>query len=403
MTLTRVLSFPPDCSIGTLTVSVDGGHDTRPAQGDVEVPAEASVMLQMQGELAALSSLPHDALSGVIAPNVEAGTLGPVARQTGLKTLVLNGTFTDADVELLPSLSQVTIFTLSSPEFTGACFERMTLPESATVTCWCPALTDEGLAALLQLRVDNMRGQATALSAELLDAIPALGASNLLMGAYTLDTDALIRLLERSPGLRSLHLLHEEEGETGLLDAAAVLELRRRFPRLAINGSWYAADAVERMTSGSALALEIPGSPEPAEPVELTTDNFDDYLAGTTPVLVDFTATWCGPCKVLKPTIDQITGELADRLVVGTLDIDDHKTIAERYGISAIPALLVFAHGEQVARLSARDKDGLYAELAAVLQHRDLRRNCAAHGLLSTCPRAEAVSDRAFERRPFSM
>jgi len=367
VTSTRVLRFPPDRSIGTLTVSVDGAHDTRPAQADVEVPAAASVLLQVEGELAGLLSLPPDALSGVIAPSVESGTLGPVARQTNLKTLVLNGTFTDADVDVLPSLSKVTILTLSSPEVTGACFQRMTLPESATVTCWCPALTDEGLAALLQLRVDNMRGQATALSAELLDAIPALGANNLLMGAHSLDTDALMRLLERSPGLRSLHLLHEDEGEAALLDAAAVLELRRRFPQLAVNGSWYAVDAVERMASGSSPALETPGSAEPAEPVELTVDNFDDYIAGTTPVLVDFTATWCGPCKQLKPTIDEITGELADRLVVGTLDIDDHKTIAERYGISAIPALLVFANGEQVARLSAREKDGLYAELAPVL------------------------------------
>ncbi len=363
----RVLSFPPDRSIGTLTVSVDGSHDTRDAQGDVEVPAEASVVLQVQGDLTALSSLPSDALSGVIAPSVEVGTLGPVARQTNLKTLVLNGTFTDADVDLLPSLSDVTILTLSSPEVTGACFQRMTLPESATVTCWCPALTDEGLAALLQLRVDNMRGQATALSAELLDAIPAFGANNLLMGAYSLDTDALIRLLERSPGLRSLHLLHEDEGEAGLLDAATVLELRRRFPQLSINGSWYAADAVERMASGPSLALEVPEGADPAEPVELTTDNFDDYIAGATPVLVDFTATWCGPCKQLKPTIDEITGELAGRLVVGTLDIDDHKPIAERYGISAIPALLVFANGQQVARIGGREKDEMYAELAAIL------------------------------------
>ena len=364
---TRLLRFPSDRSLGTLTASVGGGHDTRPAQGEVEVPAEASVLLQVEGDVAELEGLPHDALTGVIAPRVESGALGPIARQTTLTTLVLNGTFTDADVDLLPSLSQVTVFTLSSPEVTGACFQGMTLPESATVTCWCPALTQEGLAALLQLRVDNMRGQATALSAELLDAIPALGANNLLMGALSLDIDALIRLLERSPGLRSLHLLHEEEGEAGLLDTAAVLDLRRRFPQLAINGSWYAADAVERMASGSTLAIGTPGSAEPAEPVELTTDNFDGYVAGSTPVLVDFTATWCGPCKVLKPTIDQITGDLAGRLVVGTLDIDEHKTIAERYGISAIPALLVFANGQQVARIGAREKDDMYAELASVL------------------------------------
>ena len=145
------------------------------------------------------------------------------------------------------------------------------------------------------------------------------------------------------------------------------LELRRRFPQLTINGSWYDVDAVERMAAGTSGAIEISGSAEPAEPVELTTDSFDGYIAGSTPVLVDFTATWCGPLMVLNPTIDLNTGELAGRRVVGTLDIDDHKTIAARYGITAIPALLVFANGQQVARLSARDKDGMYAELAAVL------------------------------------
>lgn len=363
---TRVLSFPPDRSLGTLTVSVDASRETRLAQGDVEVPAAASVLLQVEGDLAGLSALSCDALGGVIAPRVLSGTLGPLARQTGLTTLVLNGTFTDADVDMLPSLSNTTILTLSSPDVTGSCLQRLELPQSATVTCWCPSLDDEGLVALLQLRVENLRGQAAALSAELLNAVPALGAVNLLMGATSLDTEALIRLLERSPDLRSLHLLHEDEGEAGLLDEAAVLELRRRFPRLTINGSWYAADAVERMSAGTSVDLEIRGA-ESAEPVQLTTDSFDDYIAGTTPVLVDFTATWCGPCKQLKPTIDQITGELAGRLVVGTLDIDDHKAIAERYGVTAIPALLVFANGQQVARIAARDKDALYAELAAVL------------------------------------
>jgi thioredoxin 1 len=89
-------------------------------------------------------------------------------------------------------------------------------------------------------------------------------------------------------------------------------------------------------------------------------------------VLVDFTAVWCGPCKALKPTIHELTiheltGELVDRLVVGTLDIDEQRPIAERYGISAIPALLVFQRGAQVARIGSQKKDEILAQLAPVL------------------------------------
>jgi thioredoxin 1 len=361
------LRFPVDRSVGELTITSAGERETRPAQGDVEVPAAASVLLQTHEGVSAVRDLPSDSLSGLLASGVASGELDAVRRQAALTTLVLQGSFTDAEVAALPALGSATMLTLASSDVTGTCFTNLTPPESATFTCWLPAMSQDGLAAMLELRVENMRGQADALNAELLDTAAEIGARNLLMGARSLDLDALVRLLERSSRVSSIHLLQEDEGEPDLLDEAAVLELRRRFPALSINGSWLAPGAVERLSAADAQPLVVPDGIEPAEPLVLTADGFDAIITGDTPVLVDFTATWCGPCKALKPTIDQITGELADRLVVGTLDIDDHKPIADRYGISAIPALLVFANGEQVARLAGRDKDALYGELAAVL------------------------------------
>lgn len=64
------------------------------------------------------------------------------------------------------------------------------------------------------------------------------------------------------------------------------------------------------------------------------------------PVLVDFFATWCGPCKMLAPTIDEIAGEQAGKVAVYKLDIDQSPDIAQRYGVMSVPTLMVFENGQ---------------------------------------------------------
>jgi len=81
--------------------------------------------------------------------------------------------------------------------------------------------------------------------------------------------------------------------------------------------------------------------------ITLTKDNFkQEVLQSDIPVLVDFWAEWCGPCKMLSPTIDEISKEYAGKLKVAKLNIDEAAEIASEYGVMSIPTLIIFKKGE---------------------------------------------------------
>jgi thioredoxin 1 len=89
-----------------------------------------------------------------------------------------------------------------------------------------------------------------------------------------------------------------------------------------------------------------------SEKVQVFNDlNFDsEVLKSDLPVLVDFTATWCGPCKALAPIVDQLASELDGKVKVGKLDVDESQMIAGKYGVRGVPTVMVFKNGERVAQ-----------------------------------------------------
>ena len=101
---------------------------------------------------------------------------------------------------------------------------------------------------------------------------------------------------------------------------------------------------------------------------EFTDDNFqNEVLESDQPVLVDFWAEWCMPCKMLGPTIDQVASEFEGRAKIGKVNIDDHKKYATDYGVSAIPTVLIFKGG-QIAKqfVGIASKEDISSALEAI-------------------------------------
>ena len=103
------------------------------------------------------------------------------------------------------------------------------------------------------------------------------------------------------------------------------------------------------------------------KPIALTTETFDSTLASTDqPVLVDFWAEWCGPCKMMSPILDQLATEQAGRATIAKVDIDAFPDLQARYGIRAIPTLIVFKNGQPVNTITGvKSKGFLEAALTA--------------------------------------
>jgi thioredoxin 1 len=88
------------------------------------------------------------------------------------------------------------------------------------------------------------------------------------------------------------------------------------------------------------------------KPVHVTDSTFDEVVVSAeTPVLVDFWAEWCGPCKMIAPVLEEIANDLDGKLTISKLDVDENQNTAMAYGVFSIPTLLLFKGGEPVERI----------------------------------------------------
>ena len=107
-----------------------------------------------------------------------------------------------------------------------------------------------------------------------------------------------------------------------------------------------------------------------SEKIETLTDaTFDENVKGSdVPVLVDFWAEWCGPCKMISPVLEEIAEEQAGKIQIAKLNVDDSLDVSRRYDVMSIPTLILFKDGEPKARLiGAKPKGALLEELSPYL------------------------------------
>ncbi|MFP4473046.1 MAG: thioredoxin [Candidatus Omnitrophota bacterium] len=103
--------------------------------------------------------------------------------------------------------------------------------------------------------------------------------------------------------------------------------------------------------------------------IHFKADQFEqDVLKSDIPVLIDFYAEWCGPCKMLAPIVDELSDELEGKVKVGKINVDDAQELAGKYGVASIPNLLLFKNGEVVDQMvGAMPKDQLLERVKANL------------------------------------
>ncbi len=85
-----------------------------------------------------------------------------------------------------------------------------------------------------------------------------------------------------------------------------------------------------------------------AKPIEITDANFEEIIASDKPILVDFWAEWCGPCRMIGPIVEELANEYEGKAVIAKVDVDSNPNVSAKFGIRSIPTLLVFKNGEIV-------------------------------------------------------
>ena len=96
--------------------------------------------------------------------------------------------------------------------------------------------------------------------------------------------------------------------------------------------------------------------------VTITKENFAELKAGNLPLVIDFWATWCGPCRMVAPIIEELAAKYDGKIVVGKCDVEDNEDLAAEFGIRNIPTILFFKNGEVVDKLIGAQSKGRFEE-----------------------------------------
>lgn len=102
--------------------------------------------------------------------------------------------------------------------------------------------------------------------------------------------------------------------------------------------------------------------------VTVTTENFQQLISGSVPIIVDFWAEWCGPCRMVAPVLDEIANENPGKVLIGKLNVDENPSLAAAFDVLSIPTMILFKDGQEQRRIvGARPKHAMEAELGPYL------------------------------------
>lgn len=190
-------------------------------------------------------------------------------------------------------------------------------------------------------------GKGTPLSAEwksTLDELAAQYAGKLLIAMVNTEEETGLRQRYQVNALPSIILIKSGKTEAQLPSKTPV-DLLKAWSHYLVNGGTRPVQPQPQHRKESTTSTDT------GHPITLSGSNFDRLIQGDQPVLVDFWAPWCGPCRMVAPAVEETARAFAGRAVVGKLNVDENQQIAQRYQIMGIPALYIFKGGQVVDQM----------------------------------------------------